>query len=67
MIHELGNVPYSNRKELWEAIEKRRLLKTEKGQEREIISKECIVSGKVSFLMRMDRVCWAYYLTSVTR
>ena len=46
--HELGSIHLANRKELHWAVEKERFCG--KGEEKEIISKEWIVSGKVALL-----------------
>lgn len=42
----------ASRNELCQAAGKQRFLKTERGQKREFVSKECIVSGKVAFLRK---------------
>ena len=44
----------SNRKEFCRAVEKERFLKAESGQKKQIIRKECIVSGKVSLLRETE-------------
>ena len=53
-MHESGSSPSSNKKELPQAVERNGFLKAERGWKKEIISKECIVSGKVTFLRRME-------------
>ena len=48
-IYEPGSI-LSNRKKFYKAVEKKKLLKAEMGLEMEIISKQCIILGKVAFL-----------------
>lgn len=57
----------ANRKELCQAVEKEcwMFLKAERGQKKEIVSKGCIVSGKVTLLrgtkksiQRLPNFCW---------
>lgn len=47
---ELGSIPSSKYKDATKSYRKGKVLKAEKGREMEIISKECIVLGKVTLL-----------------
>lgn len=53
-----------NWKELHWAVRKERFLKVEKGQKQETISKEHIVSGKVTLLREMEGTEQVDYLTN---
>lgn len=56
--HESGSIS-GNRKKFYKAVEKKRFLKAESGWEKEIINKQCIVSGKVAFLQgQMGSIGW---------
>ena len=51
MIHESGSNPSSNKKELQRATEKEKILKAERGWDKEVIKKKKrIISGNVTFL-----------------
>lgn len=52
-----ASFPSSNRKDLYQEVEKKKFLKAERVQEKEIISKNMYCLGKVTFLRGTVRVC----------
>ena len=63
MINEQGSIPSSN-KEAPKSFTKWKTFMCRRRQDMEIISKEWIISGRVTFLWRMARVYLTDYLTS---
>lgn len=57
----------ASRKELCQAVGKQRFIMMERGQKKEIISEECIVSGKVTLRKERESACQVGYLAVLTR
>lgn len=57
MTHALDSVHLTNRKELHRPTEKESFLKAERGRKKEVIRKECVVSGKAALLRGTEGAC----------